>query len=346
MCSGRKRRLSELYEVTNHEELNPEDKYVILSDQHKGYRQFDRNKEMYCRVLDYYFERGYKLILLGDVEVFYSKDIQRFLNKYMDDVYPGEARFGTTGPGYYRLWGNHDFEWGKSRNISEYLHQLIPGISEEHVIEALKLKLDDESIIFLTHGHQGEWHGDKLKKLIRFLKHRLRLECVGYPTSASQNHRLRLWSERDYYEWAKENGVMLVTGHTHRPRFESLDKIDRLEMKIERFFHKWSKAQTNEEKCRLERKISRFYKEYEAARRKLKQTKKRKRIGREEFLIPCYFNPGSCIHKKGISCLEIRDGRIFLRFHYKNGEYGTAANPRVLETEKLDYIGVRIRLLT
>jgi hypothetical protein len=52
MLSERKTRLSELFNQTGHEDFNFDDKYVILSDQHKGYQQFDRNKDMYCRVLE------------------------------------------------------------------------------------------------------------------------------------------------------------------------------------------------------------------------------------------------------------------------------------------------------
>ena len=347
MSSRRKTRLKKLFDATTPTPYNPEDKYVIISDQHKGYQQFDGNKELYCNVLDYYFQKRFKLILLGDVEVFYGKDITRFLDKYANDVYPGEAQFGTnTGPGYCRIWGNHDYEWGKPRNIAEYLHQLIPGIQAENVKQALKFKFDEEFIIFLTHGHQGELLADKLKKIIRFIKDRLNLEWIGYPTSASQNHWLRFKSERDYYEWGKENGVMLITGHTHRPRFESLDKVDRLEMQIESLCRDWSEATTAEERLILGQDITQKYNKYRDALEKHKQSKKRKRLGRGELLIPCYFNPGSCLHEKGISCLEISNGRISLVFHDRDVPHGTDSNPRVLEYENLDYIRVRIEKLT
>ncbi len=347
MCSGRKTKLKKLFDETEPEDFNFEDSYVILSDQHKGHQQFDRNKELYCRVLDYYFQKRFKVILLGDVEEFYSKDITRFLDEYANDVYPKESQFGTnTGPGYCRIWGNHDYDWGKPQNIAEYLHQLIPGIPGKNVKQALKLKFDDDFFIFLTHGHQGELDGDKLKKIIRFIKYRLRLRWIGYPTSASQNHRLRLRSERQYYEWAKENGVMLITGHTHRPRFESLDKIDRLETQIESLCRRWSRTKTPICRLRLERKITKKHNEYLAALEKAKQSKKRKRLGQGELLIPCYFNPGSCLHEKGISCLEISNGRIRLVFHDRDVPHDSSSNPRVLESENLDYIRVRMKLLT
>jgi len=345
MCSRRKTKLKKLFEATPAEPFNPDYKYVILSDQHKGYQQFDGNRELYCKVLDHYFQNEFRLILLGDVEVFYGKDIQRFLDKYMDDVYPKESRFESSGPGYCRIWGNHDYDWGKPRNITEYLHQLIPGVQADRVKQALKLKFDEGSSIFLIHGHQGELTGDRLKKIIRFIKGTCNLEWIGYPTSDSQNHWLRLRSERQYYEWAKKSGVILITGHTHRPRFESLDKIDRLEMKIEQLCRKWSKTTSEEERRRLEQKITQKYNEYRDALEKHKQSKKRKRIGKGELVIPCYFNPGSCIHDKGISCLEISEGKISLVFHDKDTLHDPDYKPRILESENLDYIRVRMKLL-
>ena len=43
-----------------------EDKYVIFSDQHIGMPEFDHNKELYLKALEYYFNSGYRLIIDGD----------------------------------------------------------------------------------------------------------------------------------------------------------------------------------------------------------------------------------------------------------------------------------------
>ena len=72
------------------------------------------------------------------------------------------------------------------------------------------------------------------------------------------------------------------------------------------------------------------------------------------LLLPCLFNPGCCIGKRGLTGLEIADGRIALVHWFDSdrsdhsGEplAGTPFRREVLEQESLDYLFTRVRLLS
>lgn len=370
MLTGRYRKLTALLQATKDTELKADEKYVIFSDHHRGGNQFEENQQLYCKVLKYYLQEKFRMILLGDVEENSCMKIMKRLEEEERYVYRLESRFGNEESlRYYRIWGNHDYDWSKPKNIDKYLGELIPGIDTKNILPGLKLKYGTDLTIFLTHGHLGECHGDKLKRIIRWIKSKPILRCIGHRASTSQNHRIRWLSERQYYEWAKRSGVLLITGHTHRPRFESLSKLDRLQIRIENLCREWSIEQDPQKRIELSRNIETTHKEYRAALKKAKETKKRKRLGQGDLLIPCYFNPGSCIHKKGITCLEISDREIRLVFYFdlarpanqmeKKRSSDTCLSDllkqdpdakhyvrRVLETENLEYTQVRIQLLT
>jgi len=78
-------------------------------------------------------------------------------------------------------------------------------------------------------------------------------------------------------------------------------------------------------------------------------------------VVPCLFNSGACIAKKGITALELEDGRISLVYWFDSNRTtkyfnyngyvpekveGTSIYRVVLKSEDLDYIFSRIRLLS
>ncbi len=79
-----------------------------------------------------------------------------------------------------------------------------------------------------------------------------------------------------------------------------------------------------------------------------------------DFLIPCTFNSGTVVGKRGMTCIEIQDGHIALAHWFdearsnkymKHADYTTDALPGtgfhrvVIKRESLDYIFTRIELL-
>jgi hypothetical protein len=79
-----------------------------------------------------------------------------------------------------------------------------------------------------------------------------------------------------------------------------------------------------------------------------------------DILLPCLFNSGSAVGKKGITAIEIEDGRIQLVYWFEEGRErryladeaarartlpGTPYRRAVLGTARIDYLLARIDLL-
>ena len=75
--------------------------------------------------------------------------------------------------------------------------------------------------VYLTHGHQADDLNSVLWKLSRFLVRYIwkPLEHIGFldPTSAAKNNTKKRKTERLLTDWALDNGILIISGHTHRP---------------------------------------------------------------------------------------------------------------------------------
>ena len=61
-------------------------KWVVFSDHHRGVRDgaddFLACESTYIKALQYYYQKGYSLLLLGDVEEFWENAFKRVINSY------------------------------------------------------------------------------------------------------------------------------------------------------------------------------------------------------------------------------------------------------------------------
>ncbi|HUR09777.1 MAG TPA: hypothetical protein VM012_00310, partial [Flavitalea sp.] len=124
-----------------------------------------------------------------------------------------------------------------------------------------------------------------------------------------------------FYEWsAAQKNLILVTGHTHKPVFASLDHIEKLSDQLQKAEAAGNTNAIVELKAALEKRK----KEY-TGKKILKNRAK-----------PSYFNSGCCCFNDGdITGIEISDGFIRLI------KWETAENTsvrKVLEEAPLDYV--------
>ena len=81
--------------------------------------------------------------------------------------------------------------------------------------------------IYLTHGHQAELLNSTFWRLSRFLVRFLwkPLEHYGVldPTSAAKNYKRKEKTEQRLHAFAKQENILLITGHTHRPFLSEAD---------------------------------------------------------------------------------------------------------------------------
>ncbi len=292
-------------------------RYVIFSDLHKGARNraddFRVSEQTYHAALAYYFEMGYTLIVLGDVEELWEEQASAVLPAYAHTI-EFEARFHQCGR-YLRFWGNHDDDWSYPDAVKRHLSPLY-GNPPLNVRECLNLKVTDGAQAFgsilLLHGHQGTLESDRFAGLSKLFvrygwRNFQRLTNISLNTPA-KNWEIRERHNRALYTWAeKQNKLILVAGHTHRPVFKSRSHPTKIreELLIAREAYRQTGAPALQEKAALL-----------AAELEWVLSQEQQRPGQEGLLAmlkPCYFNTGCCSFLDGdITGLEIADGEFYL----------------------------------
>jgi UDP-2,3-diacylglucosamine pyrophosphatase LpxH len=210
--------------------LDPERRYVVFSDHHKGAGSgaddFLKSKPTYLRALDHYLARDYTLIILGDAEELWEEPIGRVVATHRD-VFLSEARFHAQGR-YVRIFGNHDSNWASPRQVKRHLHPFFPDLQ---VSEGLVLRYEDpepekSGEILLLHGHQGTLDSEVFapisRLLVRGLWRTLQILIGVTGTTPAKDACLRGELDTRMYQWAAgQPKLLLLSGHTHRPVWSS-----------------------------------------------------------------------------------------------------------------------------
>ena len=234
------KRLSEVFESSEIIPLNDSSKFILFSDCHRGDNSwsddFSHNQNVFFHALQYYYNKGFSYIELGDGDELWEN------NRFSDIVQAHKNIFWLmrnfhNDNRFYMIWGNHNINWKKQKNVEKNLYQyhderencnkplfvdikVHEGIILEHSTFCKKL--------FLTHGHQGDLMCDYLHGLSKFLVRHLwkHLQLLGFkdPTSPAKNNKKRVKIEKEIIDWAKINNQIIITGHTHRPRFPNEGK--------------------------------------------------------------------------------------------------------------------------
>lgn len=343
--------LDELYDSSLKLECNSDGKYVIFSDLHMGdgsrKDDFKQNSDLFKTALrEYYLKKNFSLILNGDVE-----ELQRFslekIRKTWKEVYEVLEIFKEHNK-LFKIIGNHDLVLC----LPKYADQKFPI---QHSV-TLQTRFGD---LLIFHGHQASMTYRKLNKLVgytlRYLANPLRIRNFSVAHSSRKQYAI----ERRVYHHSSFRKRVSIIGHTHRPLFESLTKAERLKFRIEQLCRKYTKADEDRQKP-----IKKLIKSHKKELRKIFSDRKsinfHSNIYHSIFHIPCLFNSGCVIGKRGMTCLEIENDRIALvhwfdkkisskyleRRGYEPEQHKETDYYRmVLNRESLDYIFSRIRLL-
>jgi UDP-2,3-diacylglucosamine pyrophosphatase LpxH len=348
-----KQRLNKLLKTTHVKEIQPEDKVVIFSDLHMGNGgkgdDFLKNGDFFSHILEnYYLKNNYQLILNGDVEELQRFSLKKIIHRWQKiyDIFDIFYRRGRL----VKHFGNHDYHLSLLKNNTNRIK----------IHETLKL-IYKKNPILVFHGHQA----NRLGKLF-FLISSIVLRIIANPLriknySVAYNSRRKYAVEKRVYNFAKGNKLLAIIGHTHRPLFESLSKIDSLRFKIEQLCRIYPETDP-ETKSVLENKIVRYKNELQTLMKKKKNPIRLvSSLYNSEPLVPCIFNSGCVIGKSGMTSIEIYNGKISL-VHWFEGEkikkyfdqeeekpkrLGNSSYYRlILKQETLDYIFTRIKLLS
>lgn len=294
------------------------DPLVIFSDQHKGARDgaddFQLSEQAYNQAIAYYNRMGYTLLTLGDVEELWEERPAAVIEAY-PRTFDLEARFHAGGR-YLRIWGNHDDNWRYPAQVEKFLN---PVYGQEPLIvrEGLLLNISNGAErlgrLFLVHGHQGTVDSDRFAGVSRLFVRYIwrpfqRLTRIPSNTPAT-NWRLRHGHNVALYNWsARQNKLILIAGHTHRPVFESIvdDKQLQLQIAATRSMLENEPADEISQQglSQLEEELD-WVKQAHQGQFALERS--------ETPIKPCYYNTGCCCYPDGsITGLELVAGEIRL----------------------------------
>ncbi len=343
--------LGRLYASSPEIPLGAEDRFVIFSDIHMGgggrNDDFLRNSELFISLLrDYYLAGGYGLILNGDIEELQRCTIEQVERRWKA-VYDLFAAFRDKSR-LVKLFGNHDFDFS-------LWPELVKGFCTQ---ESVRFAHPDGDL-FLFHGHQTAGVFDRPSAFVQFVLRYIANPLGIHNPSTSHDSRKKYQTEQRIYDFSRSRKIISIIGHTHRPLFESFSKIDSLKYDIEKLVREYTAADVGR-KLDIEELIHQYQEELEAVtkrdiRRSLKNT-----LYASNVVIPCLFNSGCVVGKRGITGIELTGRRIslvhwfdkrisskYLSYHGSRAKQlpGTDYFKAVINTDYLDYIFTRIKLL-
>lgn len=288
------------------------EKYVVMSDFHlgdgSGADDFRNNVPALKSALQAYIDGGFILILLGDIEELWQFDLSKIQPQYQE-IYEILHNYREH---VFRVFGNHDIDWSLRDPI------LSNGAYDTTAHEALKLvEADGEARILLLHGHQGSKESDKSSWFSRFVVRGVFrpiepfVTSIGlYGHSSATKSQVAKDYERIFYTWAKENGVIVICGHSHRAIHASRTYTDQLRGKIAALQAENITPGTRRE--RIESNIKEISKLSETLREEVYKGREIEPVENGGSLVPCYFNSGCALYTDGLTALEIADDTIKL----------------------------------
>lgn len=317
-------------------DLKKNTRIIVLSDQHRGAKNgaddFMKAEGSYLAALNYYFEKKYQFISLGDSEELWENTLAQ-VKKHNSITFEAEKKFILAENRFFKVFGNHDLYWDNSPIASQQLKAIYDKkikVFEGIVIEKdnyekrppetdnkpkidifpfPKKKADPEILpiancpltILLTHGHQGDASSDG-NWFSKFFVANIWAPLQSYlrinPNTPAYDEDVKTAHNLIMYEWsAKHKGLVLITGHTHQPVFESLTHPERLYRQLGEAV----KSKNQAEADRIEQEIKRRGRDYKTTPAQFLELK------------PSYFNSGCCCFRDGdITGIEITYESILL----------------------------------
>ena len=320
-------------------------KVLIISDLHMGCGKgddFHQNGAMVRDILEeYYLKNGWSIILNGDIEELAKASLAEIQTKW-SDVYRVFDLFAAAGR-LYKTLGNHDEDLIFEKNYPYPLYSVV-HIETSHIP------------LYVYHGHQAsrvyKYFNNVIHLGIRYL-----LKPIGIRNVSSARSPFRRFHvERQAYNFSLENNCISIIGHTHRALFESLSRFDYIKFEIERHCRDYVTSQ-GEERERIALEVKSLRTELRKLKRSERRISSRLSLYGDELPLPCLFNSGSAIGKKGINVIEVDRENISLVYWYEEGK-GMKFISRgwykvekingycrsVLNQNRLDYVKAKIEL--
>ncbi len=219
-------------------------KFIIFSDQHKGARNgaddFMPAEANYLAALAYYSKNNFTYINLGDSEELWENTLTR-VKKFNAATFEAEKLF-LKQKAFVKIFGNHDLYWDNDplawwqlKDIYGEKIKVYEGVVLELLVNSYESGVkspDSKLTIFLTHGHQGDAQSDG-NWFSKFFVARIWAPLQAFlhinPNTPAYDAVKKTLHNVIMYEWSsQQDNVLLITGHTHQPVFESMTHLERL----------------------------------------------------------------------------------------------------------------------
>ena len=230
------KRLTRAYENAKTVVFDDSSRFILFSDCHRGDNSFAddfaNNRNIYFHALNFYFKEGFHYCELGDGDELWENLNFESIFEAHKNVYQLLKKFHLLKR-LHMIWGNHDMVYKDPEYVKKHLSSYfepIDGESKElfegmayHEAIVLKHKITGQEL-FLTHGHQADWWNYTFWRWSRFLVRALwkplQVWGIADPTSPAKNYTELIKIERRLKKWILRNNLLItIVGHTHRPRF-------------------------------------------------------------------------------------------------------------------------------
>jgi UDP-2,3-diacylglucosamine pyrophosphatase LpxH len=327
---------------------NSDQKVLIISDFHMGIGRRDDlapNRELLLSLLEKrYLAEGWYLVLNGDIE-----ELQRYslphIRENWSPLYAIFDRFAAEKR-LYKIVGNHDAALLFEKNYPYPLYEV--------------LRIETGSLpIYVYHGHQSSRVYTDYNHLIGVsLRYVLKPFGIRNVSSARSPYK-RFFVEKKAYAFSLKNNCISIIGHTHRALFASLGRFDYIKFEIERLCRDYPASQ-GAERERIAREVQALRQELGKLGRVERRHVLRQSLYGDELPVPCLFNSGSAIGRRGINAIELDRQSIALVYWFNEGKGkhfisrgsydvdtidGTPCRRGVLNRDRLEYVKSRIELL-
>ena len=303
--------LTTLYNKINNEpgkrgvvlDIDQNSKVIIFSDQHKGSRNdaddFALSESTYLTALAYYNDNKFVYCSLGDSEELWKNQLLGVL-KHNKKTFDAEKEF-LKRKAFIKVFGNHDLYWDNDPLAGFNLEKIYGEKVRIYEGAILKYKVKSADLtIFLTHGHQGDLQSDG-NWFSKWFVSNIWAPFQSYlkinPNTPAFDNQLKSAHNSIMYSWtAKQSDLVLITGHTHQPVFNSLTHLERVYIRLDEAKKSGDKATVQKFEAELlAGKIS-------------GETSPRIEASKNT-----YFNTGCCCYSDGdITGIEIQNGKIRL----------------------------------
>ncbi|WP_396636688.1 serine/threonine protein phosphatase [Maribacter sp. R77961] len=229
-------RLSRAYNTAKRIAFDDSSKFILFSDCHRGDNSFAddfaNNRNIYFHALNHYYNEGFQYCELGDGDELWE-------NVYFESIFEAHKNVFKLLKKYHldkrlhMIWGNHDMVYKDKTYVDKHLSsyfepiddtdkELFEGITYNEAIVLEHKETGQE--LFLAHGHQADWWNYRFWRwgrfLVRVLWKPLQVWGIADPTSPAKNYTELIKLERRIKRWILKNDLLItIVGHTHRPRF-------------------------------------------------------------------------------------------------------------------------------